>query len=68
MRSGIAAVLGVFSYILCAYQRTFGGYDNVQYFTSLQQSLPHFNWHHAECPVYKNNFYLIGQNTRAQGM
>ena len=60
--------MGVFSYILCAYQRTFGSYDNVQYFTSLQQTLPHFNWQHAECPVYRNNFYLIGQNTRGQGM
>ncbi len=68
VRSGIAAVVGVFSYILCAYQRTFGSYDNVQYFTSLQQTLPHFNWQHAECPVYRNNFYLIGQNTRGQGL
>ena len=68
VRSGIAAVVGLFSYILCAYQRTFGSYDNVQYFTSLQQTLPHFNWQHAECPVYRNNFYLIGQNTRGQGM
>jgi hypothetical protein len=68
VRSGIASVVGAFSYILCAYQRTFGSYDNVQYFTSLQKTLPHFSWHHAECPVYKNNFYLIGQNTRGQGM
>jgi hypothetical protein len=65
VRNEIAAVMGGFSYILCAYQRTFGSYDNVEFFTSLEKSLPHFKWHHAECPVYKNNFYLIGQNTAA---
>jgi len=65
VRSGVAAVMGGFSYILCAYQRTFGSCDNVEYFTSLQKALPHFRWHHAECPVYKGNFYLIGQNTAA---
>lgn len=63
VREKVVPVLGGFKYILCAYQRKFGGYDNVQYFTSLQQTLPQFSWHHAECPVYKNNFYLIGQNT-----
>jgi hypothetical protein len=63
VRSAIESVVGGFSYILCAYQRTFSNYDNVQYFTSLQKMLPHFNWDHVECPVYKNNFYLIGQNT-----
>jgi hypothetical protein len=63
VRSAVASVMGGFSYILCAYQRTFGTYDNVEYFTSLQKTLPHFSWQHAECPVYRNNFYLIGQNT-----
>jgi hypothetical protein len=63
VRSEIAPVMAGFNYILCAYQRAFGSYDNVQYFASLEKTLPHFNWHHVECPVYKNNFYLIGQNT-----
>ncbi len=44
-----------------AYQRVFGDYNNVQYFESLQKGLPQFDWQHAECPVYRNNFYLIGQ-------
>jgi len=26
--------------------------------------LTNFDWHHAECPVYRNNFYLIGQKKR----
>jgi len=63
VRNEIAPVMGGFGYILCAYQRVFGNHDNVQYFASLEKMLPHFNWHHAECPVYKNNFYLIGQGT-----
>jgi hypothetical protein len=63
VRSRVVAVLTGFSYVLFAYQRTFGSYDNVGYFTSLQKTLPQFRWHHAECPVYKGNFYLIGQNT-----
>jgi hypothetical protein len=61
VRDEIATVLPRFEYILCAYQRFFGGYDNVRYFTSLERSLPQFNWQHAECPVYRNNFYLIGR-------
>lgn len=65
VRQAITPIMGGFSYILCAYQRAFGSYDNVEFFTSLEKMLPHFKWHHAECPVYKNNFYLIGQNTAA---
>ena len=64
VRNEIAPVMAGFNYVLCAYQRAFGDHDNVQYFASLEKTLPHFKWHHAECPVYKNNFYLIGQNTR----
>jgi hypothetical protein len=63
VRTEVAPVMAGFKYILCAYQRAFGSYDNVQYFESLEKTLPHFNWHHAECPVYRNNFYLIGRNT-----
>ena len=63
VRDEIAPVMGGFGYIVCAYQRTFGSHDNVQYFASLEKLLPRFNWHHAECPVYRNNFYLIGQST-----
>ena len=62
VRNELAPALAGFSYVLLAYQRSFGGYDNVQYFTSLEKSLPDFTWQHAECPVYKNNFYLIGRN------
>ncbi len=54
-----------FDYILCAYQRAFGPHDNVRYFTSLETTLPQFDWRHTECPVYKNNFYLIGQRAGA---
>jgi hypothetical protein len=62
VRTAVEATLGTFSHILIAYQRTFGSYDNVEYFTTLQRALSQFSWHHAECAVYKNNFYLIGQN------
>lgn len=61
VRDEIAAVLPRFDYILCAYQRSFGGYDNARYFSSLERALPQFKWSHAECPVYRNNFYLIGR-------
>jgi hypothetical protein len=64
IRRKVEPILGGFSYVLCAYQRTFGSHDNVEYFTSLQKSLAHFKWQHFECPVYRNNFYLIGQNER----
>jgi len=61
VRNEVAPAMAGFNYVLCAYQRTFGGFDNVQYFQSLEKSMRQFNWQHAECPVYKNNFYLIGQ-------
>jgi hypothetical protein len=63
VRAQIAPVLGGFSYVVLAYQRAFGSYDNVEYFTALERQLPQFKWLHAECPVYRNNFYLIGTNT-----
>jgi hypothetical protein len=62
VRRAVESTLGTFSHILIAYQRTFGSYDNVEYFTTLQSTLKQFSWHHAECAVYRNNFYLIGQN------
>jgi hypothetical protein len=62
VRETIAPALGGFTYILCAYQRAFGGCDNRRYFSSLERALPGFDWHHAECPVFRNNFYLIGRN------
>jgi hypothetical protein len=61
VRSEVARHLGGFSYILIAYQRAFGSNDNVEWFTALEKSMPQFTWKHFECPVYKNNFYLIGQ-------
>jgi len=63
VRNEIAPVLSEFDYVLCAYQRRFANYDNVQYFESLQKRLPQFAWQHAECPAYKKNFYLIGQRS-----
>ncbi|HEY1891591.1 MAG TPA: hypothetical protein VGG63_14355 [Steroidobacteraceae bacterium] len=61
VRERIAPLLAGFSHILCAYQRSFGQHDNVQYFQSLEKSLPGFAWQHAECPIYRGNFYLIGK-------
>lgn len=61
VREEIEPVLPAFDYILCAYQKTFAGYDNARYFASLERSLPQFKWRHAECPAYRNNFYLIGR-------
>ena len=63
VRSNVAPEMGGFRYVLLAYQRTFGTYDNVEYFTSLQKSMPQFQWQHFECPVYRIYFYLIVQIT-----
>jgi len=60
VRAAVAPVLGRFSHVLCAYQRGFAGIDNTTYFEALAGELPQFRWVHAECPVYRNNFYLIG--------
>jgi len=61
VREAIAPALGGFTYVLCAYQRAFAGIDNARYFQALERSLPQFTWRHAECEVYRNNFYLIGR-------
>jgi hypothetical protein len=65
VRERIAPALAGFTHILCAYQRRFGEHDNVQYFQSLERSLPAFDWQHAECPIFRGNFYLIGKRTPA---
>ena len=67
VRERIAPTLAGFTHILCAYQRSFGEHDNVGYFQSLERSLPGFDWHHAECPIYRGNFYLIGKRAPAAG-
>lgn len=67
IRSRIAAAIAGFDYVLIAYQRVFGTCDNVEYFASLEKALPQYTWQHAECPAYRNNFYLIGQNTARSG-
>lgn len=65
VRERIAPALAGFSHVLCAYQRSFGEQDNLQYFKTLEKALPVFNWHHAECPIYRGNFYLIGKRVAA---
>jgi hypothetical protein len=65
VRAEISPALAGFTFILIAYQRDFGKYDNTQYFGAMRQDLPQFKWVHFECPVYRNNFYLIGQRTGA---
>ena len=65
VRERIAPALAGFTHVLCAYQRSFGEHDNVQYFQTLEKSLPGFAWQHAECPIFRGNFYLIGR--RAAG-
>ncbi len=65
VRNEVAPALPGYAYVLCAYQRTFGAHDNHEYFTALARSLPQFEWQHAECPVYPNNFYLIGRSRAA---
>jgi hypothetical protein len=65
VRERIAPTLAGFTHILCAYQRSFGEHDNVQYFQSLEKSLPGFDWQHTECPIYRGNFYLIGKRGAA---
>lgn len=60
VRECVAPVIETFRYVLCAYQPTFSGIDNRSYFEQLAGRLPQFRWLHAQCPVYRNNFYLIG--------
>jgi hypothetical protein len=67
VRERIAPLLAGFSHVLCAYQRRFGEHDNVQYFRSLENSLTGFDWLHAECPIYRGNFYLIGRRAASAG-
>lgn len=67
VRAEIEPILPAFDYILCTYQKVFAGYDNAHYFASLERSLPEFKWRHAECPVYRNNFYLIGRRAERAG-
>lgn len=62
VRESIVPALAGFTYVLCAYQRAFGDCDNREYFSALERRLPGFEWRHEECPVYRNNFYLIGRN------
>jgi hypothetical protein len=62
VREQIVPALEGCGYVLLAYQRAFGETDNVAWFGSLEKRLPQFRWQHFECPVYRNNFYLIGRN------
>jgi hypothetical protein len=65
VRDLVAPALAGFDYVLCAYQRSFGSRDNRAWFTALERSLPQFRWQHAECGVYRNNFYLVGHKAAA---
>ncbi len=67
VRATITPVLEQFSFVLCAYQRSFAGIDNAAYFAELAARLGQFRWVHAECPVYPNNFYLIGARNAGRG-
>ena len=62
VREQIAPALEGFGHVLLAYQRNFGETDNVAWFGGLEKRLPQFHWRHFECPVFRNNFYLIGRN------
>jgi hypothetical protein len=66
VRDAVAPMLEDFDYVLCAYQRAFGGIDNTEYFTALARRLPRMRWLHAECPIFHNNFYLIGARAGAR--
>ena len=65
MRDTVAPILENFDYVLCAYQRAFGGIANTEYFAALARQLPRMRWVHAECPIFHNNFYLIGARAGA---
>ena len=65
VRDIVAPIIEHFDYVLCAYQRAFGGIDNTEYFAALARQLPRMRWLHAECPIFHNNFYLIGARAGA---
>ncbi len=67
VRKEVTPALKGFTYILFAYQRAFGGVDNLQYFASLENQLPQFRWRSFECPVYPGNFYSIGHREGSAG-
>ena len=60
VREQVVPALQGFTHVLLVYQRAFGETDNVAWFGALEKSLRQFHWRHFECPVYRNNFYLIG--------
>ncbi len=66
VRATVAPILENFDYVLCTYQRTFAGIDNAEYFAALARQLPQLRWWHAECPIFRNNFYLIGARAAAR--
>ena len=62
VRTTVTPALEGFTYILCAYQASFGNCDNVKYFARLQKRLPQFAWDHHQCSIFPDNFYMIGRH------
>ncbi len=61
LRESFEPIISNFKYVLFSYQQGFDNYENVKYFNLLERKLSEFRWKHLECPVYKGQFYLIGE-------
>ena len=64
LRESFEPIISNFKYVLFSYQQRFDNYENVKYFNILEKKLSEFKWKHLECPIYKGNFYLIGENAK----
>lgn len=61
LRKKITVLIAKSKYALLAYQREFGGIDNIGFFNELHRNLPQFNWKNYESRELPGNYYLIGQ-------
>ena len=61
LRDNVESIISKFKYILIVYQPNFQEFDNIKYFTSLENKLSNFQWHHRPCSIYNGMYYLIGK-------
>lgn len=48
-------------YFLIAYQKDFGGIDNIKYFSNLTRRLENYAWHKEEIDCLPANYFLFGR-------
>ena len=61
LREEFLKKIGTPSYVLIAYQATFGSIDNSTYFAEYQKARAEYQWTHFAIPQIPGNYYLIGK-------